>query len=362
VDASAAPTRWLRVSANWLADVVTGATPRTYGSLDVVSAATSFSELRNVVGAQLEATAGPAAFRAGYSYGTEHDYHSHTIRAGLKLDLLQHNLLVDLGYDHSFDSICDLNQPGVPVTLRQPLDNPTGCFSSLPGLTTESLNVDALELSLTQTFTRRLVGTLVGTYQHLDGFQSNPYRRVRLDGGLMQAQESHPRLRDRGAVTARLRYGMQNLDAALGFDLRLYRDTWGVEALTSELSWDQAFKRGKPDWRWAVRARGHVQSGALFYRDAGSPGSYETAGPVGTFFTADQELAPLADLIVGARFVHVVERPRQRRIWRMFESGEWSFVLDYMKTFALTPDPPNFVRINYWVTGLVLGVSASGRF
>ena len=65
---------WLTFDLDWSADIVTGATPRTYGSPDVVSAATRFSEVRNVIGGGVAATAGPATFRAGYRYGTESDY------------------------------------------------------------------------------------------------------------------------------------------------------------------------------------------------------------------------------------------------------------------------------------------------
>ncbi|MGZ3429326.1 MAG: hypothetical protein ACXVCV_21895, partial [Polyangia bacterium] len=40
--------RWLSFDVDWTADIVTGATPRTYGSPDVVTAATPFTEVRNV--------------------------------------------------------------------------------------------------------------------------------------------------------------------------------------------------------------------------------------------------------------------------------------------------------------------------
>ena len=65
-----------------------------------------------------------------------------------------------------------------------------------------------LELSITQTLGRRLIGALIGSYQHAGGFQSNPYRRVILLHGDFQPQESHPSLRDRFSVTGRLRYAL----------------------------------------------------------------------------------------------------------------------------------------------------------
>lgn len=354
--------RWLSFDVDWNADVVTGATPRTYGSPDVVSAATRFNEFRNVIGAGAAATVGPATVSAGYAYGTENDYRSNLVRAGLTLDLFNHNTVIAADYSHSFDSVCDLAQPGVPVTLRQPLDTSRGCFSGLAALTQEPLNIDHVELTVTQTLTPSLLGALSATYQHLDGFQSNPYRRVRLNGGLEQAQESHPRLRDRGAVTARLRWALAKLQATAGGDLRLYRDSWGVQSLTAELSWQQPFRKSAPAWSYVARVRGYVQSSAVFYRDVGWDNSYERAGPVGSYFTADQELAPLADLLLGFRAVHASTHPADHRRWRMFTAVQWEFALDYVKIFALSPEPPNAARTRGFASALVLSVAGTGRF
>ncbi|MCU1281277.1 MAG: hypothetical protein JWM53_4823 [bacterium] len=362
VTGKVAARRWLTFDVDWTADVVTGATRRTYGSPDVVTSATQFTEVRNVIGAGAGVIVGPATITAGYAYGTENDYRSQLVRAGVTFDLANHDTVIVADYSHGFDRVCDLDQPGVALTLRQPLDTSHGCFAGTVGLTEERLDIDNVELTLTQTLTRRLIGAVSGTYQHLDGFQSNPYRRVRLDGGLEQAQESHPRLRDRGAFTARVRYAIARLGATLGGDLRLYRDTWGVQSITGEVTWEQPFHVAAPAWRYVARARGYVQSGATFYRDVGYADSYERAGPVGSFFTADQELAPLADLVVGASFVHASSYPAERRRLRMFTDVEWNLGLDYVKIFALTPEPPNAARMRSWASALVLSLSATGRF
>jgi hypothetical protein len=141
----------------------------------------------------------------------------------------------------------------------------------------------------------------------------------------------------------------------------LYRDTWGVQSLTGEVDWQQPFS-SRSKWRWGARTRAYGQSRAVFYRDAGEANSYEREGPAGQYFTADQELAPLADLVVGARVVYAATRPEKRRIWHMFTDSETTLRLDYVKTFALSPDPPNAARINNWATALVLAASVIGRF
>jgi hypothetical protein len=354
--------RWLTLDAGWSADVVTGATPRTYGPPDVVTAATRFSEFRNLLSATANFITGPATISGGYTWGNESDYRSHTLRLALLLDLFNHNTQLSGGYSHSFDSVCDLAQAGVPLLLRQPLDRSLGCFSGISALTEEPLNIDTAEASLTQTLTPKWLLSLIGTYQHLDGFQSNPYRTVRLSGGLFQAQESHPDLRHRGSLTLRLRYAVAKLSASLGADVRLYRDSWGVQSITAEINWEQPFQKDKPDWRFGARARGYLQSGAVFYRDAGNADSYDRAGPAGMFFTADQALAPLADLLIGVNASYSATRPEDRRYARMFTELGAALLFDYVKIFALTPQPPNAARIDAWASALVVGLSGTGKF
>jgi len=363
VDAAVAATRWLRLDASWTADVVTGATPRTYGPPDVVSSATRFSEVRNVVGAGATFSRGPVAVAVGYAFGNENDYRSHLARAALTLDLNQHNTVVTLSYRHSHDSICALAQaPGATVLEQRPLDSSVGCFSGTPLLVDETLDVDSVEAGLTQTLTRRLVLAVVGSYQHLSGFQSNPYRQVRLSGGLAQPRESHPLVRDRGALTLRLRYAIESIAATLGADLRLYRDTWGVQSIALDATWEQPFRREHPAWRFAARVRGYVQSGADFYRDAGRDDSYDRAGPPGLYFTADQALAPLADLLLSFRATWRGTRTPDRRYARAFTALSGSILVEYLKIFALTPEPPNAGRTRGWASAIVLGLVGGGAF
>jgi hypothetical protein len=352
---------WLRFDVSWIADVVTGATPRAYGRPDVVTAATPFNEVRNVLGAGAAVVAGPATIGAGYSFGIENDYRSHLVRAGVRLDLLRHDTVIAANYAYSFNQICNLDEGNLPVTLRQPLDSARGCFAGVPGLTEERLDTHGLEVSLVQTLTPKLVLALIGGYQHLSGFQSNPYRRVILFEGLFQPQESHPLVRDRGSLTGRLRIAIARVRATLGLELRLYRDTWGIESLTAEANWEQPLRR-QSRWSFAARARGYLQSRAAFYRDAGEPDSYERAGPVGNFFTADQELAPLADLLLGGRFIYTASRPADRRYLHAFTGLQTTLLFEYLRIFALSPDPPNVDRTRGFASALVFAASLTGQF
>jgi hypothetical protein len=353
------PLPWLGVRADWTSDVVTGATPRTYGTPDAVSAATPFSEVRNSLGAQVEARLRERArIYTGYRFGIENDYRSHVIQAGARVDLWQHDTVLALDWAHNFDSVCDLDNRGLAVTARQPLVSSLGCFAGQAGLTSEPLGIDAAQLSLTQVLTPRLEFQLVGSFEHADGFQSNPYRRVRLWGGTVEAQESHPRLRDRGALTARLRYALGRA-GALGVDGRIYRDSWGILAVSGEASWDQLLAAGR--WRVRVRARGYGQSRALFYRDAGEADSYERAGPPGQYFTGDREMAPLADVVIGGALWYRTGAAG-RRVARVLERLEVGARADVMKVFALSPEPPDAARTRGVIDALTLGLHALGAF
>jgi hypothetical protein len=133
-----------------------------------------------------------------------------------------------------------------------------------------------------------------------------------------------------------------------------------VQSLTLEIDWEQPLGSRAPHWRYGAHARGYVQSRASFYRDAGEADSYDRAGAVGCIFTADQELAPLADLLLGGRFSYASSSEKRR--WRMFTDVVASLSLDWVKIFALSPQPPNVARTEGIVSALVFAASLGGRF
>jgi hypothetical protein len=315
--------------------------------------------VRNVVGGRAEFSAGPWKGYAGYHFGIENDYRSHTLGLGSSVDLFQRNTTLALDYAHSFDSVCDLDNGNLPVTLRQPLTVSDKCFSSAPGLTEHPIAIDDLSLTLTQVFSRRILGSLSASWQRVDGFQSNPYRRVRLDGGSLFAQESHPHLRDRWSIAARLRFSLPRFSrGTLGADLRYYGDTWGVHSGTVDVAFDKEHFAGR--LRWRAHVRYYQQSGAVFYRDAGNSNSYENAGPAGQYFTGDRELAPLADLVIGGVLGYHAQAPEGKRLGRMFHALDLSLDLDLVKVFALTPEPPNHARMTGVVDAIAVGLSFLG--
>ena len=187
-----------------------------------------------------------------------------------------------------------------------------------------------------------LVSDLSATLQVLEGFQSNPYRRVRLFG-TVEAQESEPLLRQRVAVQARLRIAIKRAHAARSAcSARFYWDTWGIKSGTAEMSWEQYLV---PQFLFRVRGRFYQQARALFYRDAGEALSYESVGPVGQYFTGDRELSPFRDYLVGFKLAVSEERRREGQGARGSSSTiDLNVKVDLIDYQALTPLPPNQAR------------------
>jgi hypothetical protein len=340
------------------ADVVTGATPRVYGSMDAISSATKFTDTRHSFHGGFEWRLGPAALDGGYTYSFENDYRSHAVDVAAKVDLWGKNTTFKLGYAHNFDSVCDVDNKGATPTERRSLPSSQGCFKGVVGLVEEPLAIDSYALSWTQVLTPFLLSDVSATFQVLDGFQSNPYRRVRLFG-TDEAQESEPLLRERVALQARFRLALPRAKAALGVLGRFYYDNWGIKSGTAEIDWDEWIL---PQFLFRVRGRFYQQGRALFYRDAGEALSYEAVGPVGQYFTGDRELSPFRDYLVGFKIAWVRNADERGKVWRFFEQLDLNAKVDLIDYQPLTPLPPNQPRDVGLVNALIAEVGLALRW
>jgi len=345
IDLSLDAHRMLSFKLGYDADIVTGATPRIYGSTpDAISSATTFSDTRHAFHAGVQARVGPTTLDAGYTFGFENDYRSHAIDAAAKVDLWGKNTTFKLGYAHNFDSVCDADNRGAMPLERRALSTSKGCFDKKAvGVVEEALAIDSYYAAWTQVLTPILLSDLSASFQALDGFQSNPYRRVRLFSGTVDAQESEPLLRQRVAVQAQLRIALKRWKAAIGGLARLYWDTWNIKSGTVEATWDQYIV---PQFLFRLRGRFYQQSRALFYRDAGEALSYEAVGPVGQYFTGDRELSPFRDWLVGLKLTYAKTADEKGKIGRVFEALDLNVKFDVIFYEPLTPLPPSKDR-NY---------------
>ncbi len=180
----------------------------------------------------------PSGLAAGYSYGWESDYRSHT-RLGVGHAISSTTTSRSpLATPTTSTSVCDANNPThrEPLDL-QPLAQSAHCFrASWPTSSTHKLSIDTFEPSLIWTATPRLVVQGGSTIQILDGFQSNPYRGVLVGSQHRTPQEHVPNFRQRYAVFGRGAYALPDVRASLTGGIRLYRDSWAVQAVTAELN------------------------------------------------------------------------------------------------------------------------------
>jgi hypothetical protein len=311
VDANAPIAGGLGIAAGWEADAVSGATPAISGphtGVDAITSATQFHDNREMVHGGFTYERPDAGIGASYAYGWENDYRSHSLSATTHDDLYDHNFTLALAYTHNWDSVCDANNAAVQTPLALvPLSSSTHCFnSSATDVVTHRLNIDAIEPSLSWTMTPRLVIQGGGTIQLLDGFQSNPYRSVLVGSQHQEPQEHEPLYRQRYAVFGRAVYAFPQWRASTLTMLRLYQDSWAMQAATADLVVNKYITQSA---LLSLRGHYHLQSGASFYRDGEG---YRTKGPAGQYWTGDRELSPMSNYLVGGRLAFL-RKPRQER-------------------------------------------------
>jgi hypothetical protein len=308
VDVAGALGSSVSITAGYEVDIVSGATPRTFG-VDTVSGATKFSDVRQQVKGGIDYSRANNGLSAGYSYGWESDYKSSAVSATTRSDLLDHNFTLAVAYTHNFDDVCDANNEtaaGQPLQLRA-LGGSDHCFKGgMADVVTHRLNIDTFEPSLTWTATPRLLVQGGTTVQILDGFQSNPYRSVLVGSQNRTPQEHMPLLRQRYAVFGRAAYALPDTRASLVGMVRFYRDSWALQAASTEIDLNKYLGQSV---LITLRGRYHQQTGASFYRTSVG---YRTLGPAGQYWTGDRELSPMHNYLAGGK-VAVLRRPGQER-------------------------------------------------
>lgn len=325
------------LAAGYEVDIVSGASPRVFGGVDAVSGATRFSDLRQTARASLGWNVADVGLSGGYSYGWENDYLSHTAQVAARGDFLEKNFALGLAYTRNFDSVCDANNAGAQDRLsRQALSSSTRCFEAGQTETqTRSLDIHTFEPSLTWTATPRLLLQGGATLQILDGFQSNPYRRVLVGTQGRTPQESMPEDRQRYALFARANYAIPSLRGALALTGRAYRDSWDLWAATADAWFHKYIMDGL---LIGIHGRYHQQTGAVFYRSAPA---LETLGAPGKYWTGDRELAPMGTLLGGLKLSYIRSRRQKPDAW--LDELEISLKMEGM-FYNLSKDAPNADR------------------
>ena len=184
------------------------------------------------------------ALTAGYSYGWENDYRSHTLSVAARGDFLERNFTLGLAYTRNFDQRLRPGQrPGPEPARPAAARHLRGLLprSGRPSWPTRGCRSTPSSRRCPGPPRRLLLLSLGSTLQILDGFQSNPYRAVRLGPEGREPQERLPQHRQRFALFARAHQAVPPLRAAARLAARLYRDTWDVAAASADAEWLQYF-------------------------------------------------------------------------------------------------------------------------
>jgi hypothetical protein len=330
---SARPAEWLTLSAGYEADIVSGASESVKAGpitpVDVISSATSFSDVRHVGSGGFSLIRDVARLSASYSYGTEKDYRSQAITISAGAEFLQKNTQIEAAYARGFDRVCTSSfSSTLAPSARVALDSSEGCFGDADNRNVRDIDLDNAQIAWTQTWTPVLATQLVlsGSLQH--GFLENPYREVVIGPAGDRALENHPDNRARAAAALRLKYFFRSLNGALTLGLRGYRDTWDVVSETVEL---EAERYMLPWLRLLVRGRFYNQTGALFWSNDYTGGE-PVFGPRGQYWTGDRELSPLQSYLLGGRLLAAFHERGDSRPLGAFSFLSLGGGLDLLKT------------------------------
>jgi hypothetical protein len=314
--------RFVTLDVGYAADIVSGATATVY-QVDATTGATEFSDVRNEGTIALGIAGKRSRLSISGLFGTERDYISRQIGGSASIDLPGRNTTVSLAYTHGFDQVCNRdNGMATPLEARaltgaDECAKPSVVYGSDAldeGGTRvtkwEGLSIDTAHVGLLQNLspTMNLQLSLYG--QVLEGFQSNPYRRVKV--GQNTPQEHIPDTRARWSVSARINHYLPKLTAAAHFDARFYNDTWGVTGGNLGLGYSQYI--GKP-LLLRIGIRVYQQTAATFFRDAFF---YETLSTAGEYWTGDRELSPVRNATVGGKLT-VITIGGDKPVWGLFD-------------------------------------------
>lgn len=280
------PTAGWGVNGRYLVDVVTAASP------DIVSTASPrWTEVRNAGGVGGRYKPGTFGVSGGVTASYTPDYLALGANGQLMKELDEKNLTLVAGYSYGHDTI---GRVGTPFSV----------FS-------RTLSYHGMNAGVVRVINKGLVVGLNGDVVLENGDQSKPYRYVpiftsadapQVERGATVAEVSKYRLqarpleqlpleRERYAMTGRLAWRGES--ATLRLEQRLYSDSWGLKATTTDARY--FVDVGKRVIVWP-HVRVHAQNGVDFWRRA-YVGTFEA---LPALRTGDRELGPLTSLGLGA--------------------------------------------------------------
>jgi len=288
------PTSGWSLGGSVVVDVVTAA------SADIVATASRrFDQTR--VAATLGGDYRFDMIKAGIGGGlsVESDYVGRSIGGSVSSDLLDKSITPTLGYTFGFDTL-GLDETPYDEFSRDIIKHTID--ASLSGV------IDASTVALGGATLIVESGDQSKPYRHIPMFSSGVAERLPrgASASLVAATrlppaplEQLPEDRTRLALLGRVAHRFEV--ATIRGDERLYIDSWGTKASTTDLSFPVDVTKGT---RVGPHVRFHIQSGVDFWKRAYVAEPNPVGFEVPEFRTGDRELGPLFAATLGGRLKH----------------------------------------------------------
>ena len=307
-------TKNLEIQSNWVVDTFSGATPVLTMPESVVQVTTGASGISGVDGSQsvtadeqvVEVMTGASTretrygvdldfsyildnltFQASGSRSEEPDYLSHAYHLGVEWEFNQKFNTLSMGFGQNFDQI-------EPTTRNLKEDKTDHHF----------------QLGFSQVVSKKSLLKLSASYTHSDGYLSNPYKKVFIQGLPTDSElqsggftnvfyENRPDKRHQSSVSLGYIQYFSALDSALHLDYRYFTDSWDIASHTFEAVYYQPISNG---WMLVPRLRYYSQSEADFYQ------SYYAAARSDNYYSSDFRLAGFGTLGGGLKLTKEWQR------------------------------------------------------
>jgi hypothetical protein len=268
-------------------------------SIDVITTASPYTERRVENSVSVDYLRNKSTMSLGVTRSDESDYEASTVALGVSQDMFGDLTTVSLGFALGDNVVRQNGNPDFE----------------------EDVQVRSYRVGISQIFTRNLVTALTLEAITDEGFLNNPYRSVRYadsssPNGYSYQPEVYPRTRTSNAIALRARYYLPQR-AALHGGVRLFEDTWGIDAVTYELGYTLPYRE---NWILDARLRLHDQSSAEFYSDLFP---FQDAQ---NYLARDKELSTFTSTTVGFSASYTFARG-----WSLIDRGSLNLELDWIQ-------------------------------
>ncbi|MGR8931519.1 MAG: DUF3570 domain-containing protein [Gammaproteobacteria bacterium] len=272
-------SKTISLTAGWVVDSFAGATPvltLPYNLADTTSGASGINQVDSSMTAtgteqpvQVMTGASMSETRHGVELGIGHsmdnltlhaagarseepDYMSYSYQIGAERDLNNKLTTVSFEFSQNFDTI-------EPTTR----------------LIREEKNDLSFKIGVSQIVDKGTVLRAGVNYLHSDGYLSNPYKKVFVQGltdnidlqsgGFNQVYyEKRPNNREQWAISLGYIQYLSSSDSALHLDYRYFIDNWKIQSHTLKIAYHQPIAKG---WVLQPNIRYYSQTDASFYDD-----------------------------------------------------------------------------------------------